>query len=112
MHGATRDKRGVPALRLQKEPEVSCPTAWLMLRKGCQATHQSMIRRGDCQDNAHAESFLDALRRELEGLYGEHPAAWARQSVFMHIEAYYNRVRAHSTIDHFAPDVFQFCEAT
>ena len=27
------DKRGVPALRLQKELEVSYPTAWLMLHK-------------------------------------------------------------------------------
>ncbi|MDR1507058.1 MAG: hypothetical protein LBI67_08135, partial [Treponema sp.] len=36
------------------------------------------------------------LKRELETLDGRHAEAEVRQSVFMYIEAYYNRVRIHS----------------
>jgi transposase InsO family protein len=63
------------------------------LRELCPAVRQSMNRKGNCQDNARAESFFKTLKRELETLNGRHLAAEVRQSVFMYIEAYYNRVR-------------------
>jgi hypothetical protein len=41
-----------------------------------------------------------------ETLDGRHTAAVVRQSVFMYIKAYYNRLRLHSALDYVAPDVF------
>jgi transposase InsO family protein len=65
-----------------------------------------MSREGTCWDNASAESFFKTLKRELETLDGKHAAAKVRQSVFMYIEVYYNRLRIHSTLDYIAPNVF------
>jgi len=76
------------------------------LRAGCPDVRRSMSRKGECWDNACAESFFATLKRELEGLDGRRSAAEVRRSVFMYVETYYNRVRAHSAIDFVAPDVF------
>jgi putative transposase len=65
-----------------------------------------MSRKGNCWDNACAESFFKTLKRELETLDGKHPEAEVRQSVFMYIEAYYNRIRLHSALDYCAPNGF------
>jgi hypothetical protein len=54
---------------------------------------RSMSRKGNCRDNACAESFFKALKREPETLDGKHSAGEVRQSVFMCLEAYCNRVR-------------------
>jgi putative transposase len=48
-----------------------------------------MSRKGNCRDNAVAESFFKTLKRELEPLDGNHSAAEVRQPVFLYIEAYY-----------------------
>jgi transposase InsO family protein len=65
---------------------------------------QSMSRKGNCWDNACAESFFKTLKVELETLDGRYSAAEVRQSVFLYIEAYYNRVRIHSALDYAAPN--------
>jgi putative transposase len=65
-----------------------------------------MSRKGNCWDNACAESFFKTLKRELETLDGKHAAGEVRQSVFMYVEAYYNRIRMHSVLDYVAPNVF------
>jgi transposase InsO family protein len=44
-------------------------------------------------------------------LDGRHSGAEVGQSVFMYIEAYYNRVRLHSALDYAAPDVFNSGQA-
>jgi transposase InsO family protein len=75
-------------------------------RELCPAARQSMSRKGNCRDNARAESFFKTLKRELETLDGKRPAAEVRQPVFMYIEAYYNRVHMHSALDYVAPNVF------
>jgi transposase InsO family protein len=72
----------------------------------CPTVRQSMSRKGNCWDNACAESFFKTLKRELETLDGKHSAGEVRQSVFLYIEAYYNRVRLHSALDYLAPNVF------
>ncbi|MDR1306121.1 MAG: hypothetical protein LBK74_00925 [Treponema sp.] len=46
------------------------------------------------------------MKRELETPDGKHSAAEVRQSVFMYLEAYYNRVRIHSALDYVAPTMF------
>ena len=77
-----------------------------VLRERCPTVRQSMSRKGNCWDNACAESFFKTLKRELETLDGRHSEAEVRQSVFLYIEAYYNRVRMHSALDYVAPNVF------
>ena len=56
---------------------------------------QSMSRKGDCFDNAVAESFFGILKTELE-LRPFMPTGVVRQAVFEYIEAFYNRKRYHS----------------
>jgi transposase InsO family protein len=75
------------------------------LRERCPSVRQSMSRKGNCRDNACAETFFKTLKGELETLDGRHAEAEARQSVFMYIVAYYNRVRLHSALDYRAPDM-------
>jgi transposase InsO family protein len=70
------------------------------------SVRQSMSRKGNCWDNACAETFFKTLKRELETLDGKHSAVEVRQSVFMYVEAYYNRLRLHSALDYMAPNVF------
>ena len=77
-----------------------------VLRESCPTVRQSMSRKGNCWDNACAESFFKTLKRELETLDGRHSEAEVRQSVFFYIEAYYNRIRMHSSLDYVAPNVF------
>jgi transposase InsO family protein len=72
------------------------------------SVRQSMSRKRNCWDNACAESFFKTLKRELETLNGRHSEAEVRQSVFMYVEAYYNRVRLHSALDYVAPDEFNW----
>jgi putative transposase len=67
-----------------------------------------MSRKGNCWDNACAESFFKTLKRELETLDGKHAEAEVRQPVFMYIEAYYNRLRLHSALDYCAPNGFSW----
>jgi transposase InsO family protein len=76
------------------------------LREMCPTVCQSMSRKGNCWDNACAESFFKTLKRELETLDGKHSESGVRQSVFFYIEAYYNRVRMHSALDYAAPNAF------
>ena len=59
---------------------------------------RSMSRKGNCWDNACAESFFTTLKRELEELSGRVSRRKVKTAVFEYIEAYYNRIRIHSRI--------------
>ena len=63
----------------------------------------SMSRRGNCWDNAPMESFFARLKKEL--VHGEDYATreQATASIFEYIEAFYNRVRRHSSLGYVAP---------
>jgi transposase InsO family protein len=50
------------------------------LGESCPSVRQSMSRKGNCWDNAGAETFFKTLKRELETLDGRHTEA--RDSVF------------------------------
>ena len=71
----------------------------------------SMSRRGNCHDNACAESFWARLK--VECLYRQRFAtrAAARQAVFQYIECFYNRTRRHSSLDYLSPDAFEALHA-
>jgi putative transposase len=67
----------------------------------------SMSGKGDCWDNACAESFWSTLKSEL--VHHEHYATreQARQSIFEYIEVFYNRKRLHSSIGYQSPEAFE-----
>jgi len=67
----------------------------------------SMSARGDCYDNAVMESFWATLKTELihHERYATHDEA--RASIFEYIEAFYNRVRLHSTLGYQSPEAFE-----
>jgi len=67
----------------------------------------SMSRKGNCWDNAVAESFFHTLKIECvhHGDYATRGAA--RASIFEYIEVFYNRQRSHSTLGYQAPLVFE-----
>src|SRR5919202_985562 len=59
----------------------------------------SMGSRGDCFDNAVAESFFATLKKELIRREGPFPTrADLRLALFDYIEAFFNRTRRHSTL--------------
>ena len=63
----------------------------------------SMSRKGECHDNAVAESFFHTLKNELVHDAQFQTRADAKQAIFKYIEMFYNRKRRHSTIDYYAP---------
>ena len=64
----------------------------------------SMSRKGNCWDNAIAESFFHTLKTELTHQHVYKTRVQARQSIFQYIEGYYNSVRMHSAIDYKSPN--------
>lgn len=58
---------------------------------------QSMSDKGNCYDNAQAESFFSRFKTELDVRYFN-SLEEARSTAFDYIDCYYNRVRRHSTL--------------
>jgi transposase InsO family protein len=63
----------------------------------------SMSRKGECLDNAVAESFFGSLKNELVHHEDYRTRAEARQSVFEYIEVFYNRQRRHASLSYMTP---------
>jgi transposase InsO family protein len=61
----------------------------------------SMSGKGNCWDNAVAESFFATLKVELGDSFSSRRAA--REAVFDYIEVFYNRQRRHTTIGGISP---------
>ena len=68
---------------------------------------QSMSRRGNCYDNAQAESFFSRFKAELveNGIF--ETVEDARSEIFSYIEGYYNRIRLHSGLGYKSPMQFE-----
>jgi len=108
----------LPLTALEMALKRRKPTAGLLHHsdRGCQYTSLeyrqalaragvavSMSRKGNCWDNAVAESYFATLKAEL--VSGE---AWStrhdlRAAVFEYIEVFYNRRRLHSSIGYKTP---------
>ena len=78
-------------------------------RRFCQANHlePSMSRRGNCWDNAVAESFFSSLKKERVKKRIYKTRALARADVFEYIEMFYNRTRRHSHLGGISPEAFE-----
>ena len=64
---------------------------------------QSMSRKGNCWDNAVAESFFHTLKTGLVNHKLYQTREEAIQDIFEYIEVFYNRQRLHSTNDYWSP---------
>ena len=63
----------------------------------------SMSRKGDCWDNAVAESFFKTIKSELVNWYNFKTKAEAKMRIFEYIEIFYNKNRLHSSNDYMSP---------
>ena len=63
----------------------------------------SMSRKGECLDNAVAESFFGTLKNELVHCEDYKSHLQARQSIFEYIEVFYNRKRRHEFLHYMTP---------
>jgi len=107
---------------LQMAREARCPAPGLMHHsdRGSQYTSgvyraqlaahgmiASMSRKGDCYDNAVAESFFSTLEFELLMQNDWHTREEARRAIFRYIEVWYNRRRRHSTLGYISPAAYE-----
>jgi putative transposase len=72
----------------------------------------SMSRKGECLDNAVAESFFGTLKNELVYHDNYKSRAEAKQSIFEYIEVFYNRERRHAYLDYMTPVEFEDIHVT
>jgi len=73
----------------------------LFAKKGTDTV--SMSRRGNCWDNAVAESFFATLKAELIYERIWQSRAEVRAAIFEYVEVFYNRQRLHSTLGYRTP---------
>ena len=66
-----------------------------------------MSAKGNCYDNAQAESFFSRFKAELieDGIFES--LEEARTEMFSYIESYYNRIRRHSGLGYKSPLEFE-----
>ena len=82
----------------------------------CHELQQSMSRKGNCWDNAVAESFFHTLKTHvIHGCHYQNRDS-ANKALFEYIEIYYNRIRRHSANNWLPPETYeqnyyQFIEA-
>jgi transposase InsO family protein len=71
----------------------------------------SMSKKGDCYDNACAESFFHSLK--VEAIHGEtvETRDMMREVIFDYIELDYNTHRLHSAINNTSPVQFELANA-
>ncbi|HGX9173207.1 TPA: IS3 family transposase [Escherichia coli] len=67
----------------------------------------SMSRRGNCWDNAVAESFFSSLKKERIRKRIYKTRDLARADIFDYIEVFYNRARRHSHLGGISPEAFE-----
>lgn len=73
------------------------------------SAHASMSRKGDCWDNAVAESFFATLKKELVRGAILVDSQSTHSAVFEYIEVFYNRKRKHTFLGGISPAQFEAC---
>ena len=64
---------------------------------------QSMSRKGNCWDNAVAESFFKTIKIEALNRYNFKDSILLRKVIFRYIDGFYNTVRFHSALGGLSP---------
>ena len=92
-------------LRRSLEPKQYTSAAYAALAEDCQVS-LSVGRKGQCWDNAVAESFFASLKGELTDTQAWPTRAGACRAVVEYI-AWYNGTRLHSTLGYRSPADFE-----
>ena len=71
----------------------------------------SMSRKGNCHDNAVAESFFGNLKNELTYHHDFMTRQEAKSAIFDYIEMFYNRNRLHQTLNYQTPVEYETMQA-
>ena len=66
-----------------------------------------MSSKGNCYDNAVAESFFNSLKTESSRGNIFKTKQEAKNAIFEYIEAFYNTTRMHSTLNYCSPTQFE-----
>ena len=82
-------------------------TQFTDLLKAYTTVKRSMSRKGNCWDNAVAESFFKSMKSEWTQWHRYQTFKQAELSVFEYIEAWYNIHRRHSALNYMTPIEYQ-----
>jgi len=85
---------------------VYCGTDYLAVLQA-HGVERSMSRKGDCWDNAVAESFFGTLKQEMLYRRELESRRAAQTAIFEYLEVYYNPKRRHSTLGFLSPVNFE-----
>ena len=66
-----------------------------------------MSGKGNCYDNAVAESFFSSLKNEIIYHRDYHTCDEARADIFEYMELFYNRKRIHQSLDYQTPTEYE-----
>ena len=80
-----------------------CCSEFRLIVRATKHIKQSMSRKGNCWDNAPAESFFKTLKVEWTRKFQYLNIEQARTSIFDYIERWYNTKRRHSTLGYMSP---------
>jgi transposase InsO family protein len=96
-----------PGLLLHSDRGVQYTSERFRAQLAAAGLTASMSRRGNCYDNARAESFFSTLKLELVYRHDFLDHAHARRIVFEWLEAFYNLRRRHSSLGYLSPIDFE-----
>lgn len=102
-------KNGQPkrGLRHHSDQGVQYAGKAFQARLNAEGIQCSMSRKGNCWDNAVAESFFHTLKAELIHVRNYQTRADARAEIFDYIEVFYNRQRRHSALGYLTPAEYE-----
>ena len=104
---ALTERRPAPGLIHHSDRGVQYASAAYQAQLTAHGLVPSMSRRGDCWDNAVAESFFATLELELIASHDWSTRAEAQQAIFRYLATWYNPRRRHSTLGYRSPAEFE-----
>ena len=111
LDAAVRTRRPKPGLVFHSDRGSQYASKAFRRRLWRYRMRQSMSAKGNCYDNAVAESFFATLKKELVRDRPFDTRSAARTDVFEYIEVFYNRKRSHSHLGYENPTSFEACIA-
>lgn len=107
LHMATRERRPGPGLIHHSDRGSQYASADYQKQLCAYGMRTSMSRKGDCWDNAVAESFFATFKRELIDRQPWPTRRRAKAAIAEYVACFYNTTRAHSTLGFNSPVDFE-----
>lgn len=105
---AIKQRKPVPGLIVHSDQgQQYAGAAYRAALARCHGMAQSMSRKGNCLDNAVAESFFSNLKNELVHHEVFDDRDEARSAIFDYMEVFYNRQRLHQSLGFKSPHDFE-----